>query len=83
MGQEIGVDMGNNKLQIKSLDNISNISSIDIDVRSKKYCSKCLCVLGDERVKDRENNVFCCKECLHDFHLERRQDMDDIMSELF
>lgn len=45
-----------------------------------KYCSKCLGLLGDERVRDNENNEFCDEKCRREFRLERYQDMDDILS---
>lgn len=72
-----------NKLEIKQQVNYyKQITNINMD-SSKKYCSKCLCLLGDEKVVDGEGNWFCNWECKVDFHFERRQDMNDIMSELF
>jgi len=83
MGQEIGVDMGNNKLQIKSLcsNEIEGINNININVGSKNYCSECLGVLGDDRVKDVDNNWFCSCSCRRDYHYENRREMDSILSE--
>lgn len=84
--------MGQNRLQIKSLDrnevnqvnqieNINQITNINIDTESKNYCSKCLSVLGNEMVIDGENNVFCDDFCKREYWLELRQDMDDLISE--
>lgn len=46
------------------------------------YCSKCLMVLDDSEdvVRDSENNLFCDSECRKYFHFDRRQDMDDLLS---
>lgn len=62
--------MGQNKLLI-----------VPNDTYSKIYCSKCLGLLGDDRVKDHENNEFCCWECKVEYWVEMRQDMNDILSE--
>ena len=63
------------------MDNIHmNQSNVLNNDGSKKYCSKCLSLLGDKKVKDHEWNCFCSWDCKVEFHLERRQDMDDILS---
>lgn len=75
--------MGQNRLQIKSLcsNEIEGINNININVGSKNYCSKCLGVLGDDRVKDVENNWFCNCSCRRDYDYENRREMDSILSE--
>lgn len=72
--------MVKNRLQIVSNNNEINNINVNIYVSKKKYCSKCLSVLGDEVMKDHEDNEFCNWECKKDFYLEKRQDMDDILS---
>lgn len=73
--------MEKNKLQI-GLNNKNNYNAnINVNVSSKKYCSKCLSLLGEDRVVDGEGNEFCCWECRRDYYYENRREMDSILSE--
>lgn len=70
--------MKQNKL-LNSKDYINN--SVDSYSSSKKYCSKCLSLLGDdsEVVRDNENNEFCSWECKVEYHRENRKLLEEIM----
>ncbi len=64
--------METNKLKIYDIHNVN------INASCKKYCSKCLSLLGENVVFDHEGNVFCDFECKKNFYLEIRSDIDDI-----
>jgi len=44
-----------------------------------KYCSKCLSLLGDVRVRDNERNEFCSESCRREYWSENRKLLEEIM----
>lgn len=73
--------MAENKLLDVPNSNNDNTKITNIkDIHTKKYCSKCLTVLGDSVVRDINNNEFCSFECKKNYWAEMRSDLDDIMS---
>jgi len=78
--------MEKNRLQIVSnnfngYSTYNKITNINVNIVSKKYCSKCLSVLGDDRVVDGDGNEFCDSSCRRDYYYENRREMDSILSE--
>lgn len=45
------------------------------------YCSKCLSVLGENRVIDSEGNEFCDMDCRKEYYYEIRREMDSRLNE--
>lgn len=69
--------MAKNRLQIGLNNKINHFANIN--TYNKKYCSKCLSVLGEDRVKDSEGNEFCCESCRVDFWRDVRKEFEQIM----
>jgi hypothetical protein len=59
----------------------NRLQNNNINGNSDKYCSKCLSVLGDNKVKDGEGNWFCDEICRNQFWTENRKERDTILRE--
>ncbi len=64
------------KYQVKpELEQIANI------LVENKYCTKCLSILGEKRVKDYKGNEYCDETCRRENFTELNQDQDDLYGE--
>jgi len=57
----------------------NRLQNNNINGNSDKYCSKCLSVLGDNKVKDGEGNWFCSWECKVDYHQQNKKELDTML----
>jgi hypothetical protein len=47
-------------------------------LHNRKYCAKCLSLLGDKRIRDNLGNEFCDRDCLKDWWAENRKSEDEL-----
>lgn len=74
--------------RVNEINKINKINNINIDKLSKSqytyinkktgYCSKCLEILGENKVIDVEGNEFCDNQCRREYWLEINQHMYDL-----